>query len=294
MKDQIYQFFKRLPLFRTAITGLVVLCLVLQIGNTIILLHTRSATQPIIDRSDTLVKLADQGPYVSETTVKVLLALASSELASLAEGHIQHTVHISQTVLISTDIAVDERIPVPINLVVSNTLPVKTEIPFQEKIVVPVDLEIDQVFPVSTTVPFQDEIIVPVDDVITIDEKFETRLLGQTIKIPIRGDIPVQLTVAVPIDKKIPVRTSIPIQFPISETLPVEIDLTIPVDLEIPVNLPVETSVTVPFSRTIPISVAVPVVLDVPIDIAIGDTFLGEYLRELGEQLGRLRGLGDN
>ena len=288
MKDQIIQTFKRLPLFRTVITVLVVLCLALQISNTITLRRTRSKTQPIIDRSDDLVKLADQGPYISEARVKLLLALAGSQLASMAEGHIQYTVHISQTVLIATDIAVNERIPVPISLVVSNTLPVKAEIPFREQIVVPVDLEIDQVFPISTSVPFQDEIIVHIDDVVSIDEKFETRLLGQTIKIPIRGDIPVQLTVVVPIDKVIPVRTSIPVHFPISETLPVDINLMIPVDLEIPVNLPIETSVTVLFSRTIPINVAVPIVLDVPIDIAIGDTFLGEFLRDLGEQLGRM------
>ena len=42
---------------------------------------------------------------------------------------------------------------------------------------------------------------------------------------------------------------------------------------------------TVIISRTIPIQTQVPIVLDVPIDIALGDTPFGEYLRNLGESL---------
>jgi hypothetical protein len=41
----------------------------------------------------------------------------------------------------------------------------------------------------------------------------------------------------------------------------------------------------VPLNWTIPINIEVPLVLDVPIDIAIGDTPLGEYLRNLAGQL---------
>lgn len=280
-----YKLLKRFTPFQLAITGLAVLCLALQIGIMAILLRTRATAQPILARSATLVELADQGPYISQATAKILLALAATELTELAEGHIHYTVHISQTVPISTEVVLNERIPVPVSLEVNDTLPVNAEIPFQEEILVPVNLEIDQVFSVDTTVPFKDEIVVPVDDVVHIDERFETRVLGQTINIPIRGDIPVKLSVKVPIDKKIPVQTDIPVKFPISETLPVEIGWTIPVDLEIPVNLPVETEVIVPFERTIPINVQVPIVLDVPIDIAISDTPFGEYLRNLGEQL---------
>ena len=109
----------------------------------------------------------------------------------LAEGNIAHTVQISQTVPISTSIVVNEQIPVPVSLVVSNTLPVNTEIPFQETVLVPVDLEIDQLLAIDTTIPFKEELVVPIDDVIPIDEKFEIRVLGQDIQVPIRGDIPV-------------------------------------------------------------------------------------------------------
>jgi hypothetical protein len=285
IKDRVHPFVKRLPPFRTAISALVALCLILQAGIIVTLLRARASAQPVLDRSDELVELADQSPYMRQVTLRALLALAAGDLADLSEAHLQHTVHISQTVFIATDIAVNERIPVPISLVISHTLPVNAAIPFQEELLIPVNLQIDQVFPISTTIPFQEEIVVPVDDVISIDEKFETRVLGQDIKIPIRGDIPVKLTVRAPIDKDIAVRASIPVHFPISETLLVEFNRTIPVNLEIPIHLPIETSVTVPFSRAIPINVAVPIVLDVPIDIAIGETFLGEYLRELGEQL---------
>ncbi len=290
MKDLKHLLGQRRPSFRATITALLALCLVLQTGVIVALLRARSQAQPILDRSTALARLADNGPYVSQTTLKALLGQASAGLNTLAEGRLQYTLHISQTVAITTNLAVHENIPVPISLVISHTIPVNAAIPFNEQILVPINLEIDQVFPISTTIPFQEEIVVPVDDVITIDENFETRVLGQTIKIPIRGDIPVKLTIRAPIDKNIAVRTSIPVHFFISETLLVDFDRVIPVNLEIPVNLPIETSVIVPLNRTIPISLAVPLVLDVPIDIAIGDTFLGEYLRNLGEQLQRITG----
>jgi hypothetical protein len=280
-----HRLLQRYTPFQIAITGLVLLCLVLQIIIVTLLLRTRSASQPILDRSDELIELADQGPYINQATAQLLLSLAAAELAELAESHIQYTVHISQSLLLATDILVDEQIPVPISLVVEHTLPVNTSIPFKKEILVPVNLDIDQVFSIDTTVPFQDEIVVPVDDVIHIDERFQTRLLGQTISIPIRGDIPVRLDVRVPIDKEFPIRADIPVVFNISESLPVVLDWNIPFELEIPITLPVETEVVVPFQRSIPISVSVPIVLDVPIDIALGDTPLGEYLRNLGQQL---------
>jgi len=274
--------------FQLTAAGLLLLSLALNIGFLAVLIHTRAETQPLVSRSDKLVELADQGPYVQEAPVKALLALAAAELTQLAEERIQYTFPISQTLRISTDIAVNERIPVPISVVVSHTVPVNVELLVQEEVLVPVRLEVDQIFSVSTTVPFRDEIVVPVDDVIHIDERFETRVLGQDINIPIRGDIPVKLSISVPIDKEFPVEADIPVQFPISETLPVEIEWTIPVDLEIPINLPVETDVIVPFSRTIPVDIQTPVVLDVPIDIALSETPLGEILRDLGEQLQRI------
>jgi hypothetical protein len=279
---------QRFTPFQLTVAGLLLLSLALNIGVFAVLLHMRAETQPLVSRSDALVELANQGPYVREAPIKVLLALAAAELTQLAEERIQYTFPISQTLRISTDIVVDEHISVPISLVVSHTLPVNVEIPLQEDVLVPVRLEVDQVFSISTTVPFRDEIVVPVDDVIHIDERFEIRVLGQDIEIPIRGDIPVKLNVTVPIDKEFPVVADIPVRFPISETLPVEIEWTIPVDLEIPINLPVETDVIVPFSRTIPISIQAPVVLDVPIDIALSETPLGEILRDLGEQLLRI------
>ena len=129
----------------------------------------------------------------------------------------------------------------------------------------------------------------PIDEVIHIDESFETRVLGQTVSIPVRGDIPVRMAVKVPIDTVFAVQASAPVAFLIAEELPVEIDWQIPIDLEVPVAFPVETQVTVLFKQTIPISLEVPVVLDVPIDIALGDTAFGAYLKDLAELLPWIR-----
>ena len=279
------QILDRFTPFQIAITALLSLSLALQIGTVVVLLRARPTAQLILSRSATLVELADGGPYIKQATLNVLLARAADGLTEMGESHIQYTVHISQSVVIASDIVVNERIPVPVSLTISDTIPINADIPLREKVLVPVDLEIDQVLPISMTVPFKDEIVVPVDDVIHVDERFEIRVLGQDIRLPIRGDIPVKLDVKVPIDKEFPIQAEIPVQFPISETLPVEIAWTIPVDLQIPVNLPVETEVLVPINQTIPISIEVPVVLDVPIDIPIGETPLGEFLLRLGEQL---------
>ncbi len=276
---------ERFSPFQIIVTALMLILLTLQIGIILVLSSTRSETQPFVERADRLVDLADGGPYMDQAAVRGLLGLAATELAELAESHIQYTVHISQTVPISTGIVVSEQIAVPVSLVVDQTIPINAEIPFQAEFLIPVNLEINRSFSIDTTVRFQDEIVVPINDVIQIDEIFETQILGQTVRIPIRGGIPIRLDVVVPINTNVPIRTEIPVQFPISETVSVDLDLTVPVDLEIPVNFPVETEVVVPLNWTIPINIEVPLVLDVPIDIAIGDTPLGEYLRNLAEQL---------
>ena len=276
---------KRFTRAQILIVGLVLLLVGLQIGIIALLLRDRAAARTLLDRSEDLLELADGGPYIELATVRSLLAVAAADLSELADSHIRYTVHISELVPISTQILVNERIPVPVNLVVSHTLAVNAEIPFEKQLIVPVNLEIDQEFSLNTTVPFREDILVPIDEVIHIDESFETRILGQTVSIPIRGDIPVKLDVIVPIDKTFPVRATIPVAFSIAESLPVDIDWLIPVDMEIPLNFPVNTQVTVPFSRTIPISLEVPVVLDVPIDIKIGDTAFGAYLKDFGELL---------
>jgi hypothetical protein len=275
----------RLTPIQAALAGLLLLLLLLQIAIIVLLLRTNSATQPLVDRSEALAQLADGGPYLNQDTVRQLLGLAGAELAELADSRIQYTVHISQTVPITTDVLINEQITVPISLQVNRTIPIKTEIPIRKQVLVPVNLEIDQVIAIDTTVPFKDQLVVPVNDVIEIDEVFETSLLGQTVNFPVRGAIPIQLDVVVPIDKEFPIQTDIPVRFPISQTLLVDLNWTVPIDLDIPVNLPIETEVVVPIYRNIPISVEIPVVLDVPIDIAIGDTPLGAYLRRIGDQL---------
>ncbi len=273
-----------------AVVGLLSLCLGLQIAIIVVLLDTRAQARPLVSRSAELLELADQAPYLRQASVEALLGLAADQLTELAGSRIQYTFHLSQTFPLSTAIAVNERIPVPVSLTVNDTIPVRAEIPFQQKLVVPVNLQIDQVFTVDMSVPFHDQIVAPVDDVIHIDERFNVRLLGQNFSVPIRGDIPVKLNVTIPVEQDFPIHADIPVQFPISETLPVAIDWTVPVDLDIPLRLPVKTTVIVPFSRTIPIRVDVPLALDAPIDIAIGETPLGATLRELAERLRLLIG----
>jgi len=271
--------------FRVLISGLALLCLGLQGLIIALLLDTRSTVRPLVDRSDDLIELADRGPYLQEGMVDALLLLAADQLEDLATRRIRYTLPVSHTIQIATRLAVNERILVPVSLVVNETLPIDAEIALQEHVDVPVNLQIDQVIPVDIVVPFSEQVDVPIDEIIRIDERFTIRVLGQDVEVPIQGNIPIKLDVRVPIDKQIPIRADIPVAFPISETLPVEMDWTIPIDLDVPIHLPIETTVTVPLSRAIPIDLAVPIVLDVPIDVAVDETPLGDYLRDLSAWL---------
>ncbi len=261
---------KRLTPFQIIITALVVLSLALSVGAIIVAVRIQAAA-------------------------RTMLGNAATQLTEVADSHIQYTVHLSQTLPISTSIAVNEKVRVPVSLTVDNTIPIDTQIPVRQKIAVPVKLNINQAFPVDTTVPFKDTIVVPINKVISIDETFgipvQVPMYGEaTIQVPIRADIPVKLDIEVPVDKQIPVKTTIPVSFPISETLPVDINMTIPVKMDIPVHMPVETEVTGPLSQTVPVNVQVPLAMDVPVDIAIGDTPLGEHLRSLGDELRKIAG----
>ena len=113
--------------------GLGLLVIGLQIGIIAALQRDRVAAQPVLDRSDDLIALADGGPYIELVTVRALLAAAATGLADLADSHIRYTVHISELVPISTEILVDERIPVQISVVFSNTVPVNAAIPFHSE-----------------------------------------------------------------------------------------------------------------------------------------------------------------
>lgn len=285
---RVRERWSRLTPFQRIMVSLLALCLVAQAAILLLLLDTRARARPLTTRSAALVELADQGPYLRQATVDGLLLLAADQLDALAESRLRYTFHLSQSFPFSTTVAVDERIAVPVNLVIEETIPIQTDIPLQQQVVVPVRLTIDQVVPVDTVIPFNDELTVPVEDVLHIDERFTVRVLGQDISLPIRGDIPISLTLVVPVEAEFPFQAEVPVSFPVSETLPVAVDWLVPVDLEVPVRLPVETTVEVPFERDLPIRVTVPVALDVPLDIALDETPLGGYLRELARRLREL------
>lgn len=257
----------RLTPFKVVITVLVLLSLCLHAGMIVVLLRVKQEASTVLNQ-------------------------AAADLTTFADEHIAFTVPLSQTLLISTDVAMDEEFLVPVSLVVSRTIPIEAEVPLNFQVDVPVHFTVDHVFPISTTIPFQDVITVPIDQVIEIDRTFGVPIrippkIGPEVMldVPIRAEIPIKMDVKVPIDKQIPVRAEIPVALPISETLSVEINETLPLAVDVPINLPVETQVVVPFKRTIPIQAEVPVVLDVPVDIALRDTPLGELLLDLAERI---------
>jgi hypothetical protein len=162
-----------------------------------------------------------------QITARTLLNQAAQNLTTLSKAHIEHTVSISQTITIVT------------------------ELPLRQEIVVPVNMEVDQVLPLDTSIAFKEEFSVPVDQVLSIDQTFnvpfDIPLTNRTVAVPvpIQADIPIQFNVVVPIDKEMDIQADIPVQFPISENLTVTISHTVPIQMEIPIILDVPIDIAI-------------------------------------------------
>ncbi|MEW5961083.1 MAG: hypothetical protein AB1801_25435, partial [Chloroflexota bacterium] len=85
----------------------------------------------------------------ARAAVMAAIEQAAAQLEAVANDRIEYTVKINQQVPISTSIAINENISVPIDLTVSHNVAINQQIPISRTIAVPVNLEIDEVFPID-------------------------------------------------------------------------------------------------------------------------------------------------
>jgi len=107
-------------------------------------------------------------------------------------------------------------------------------------------------------------------------------------------------TYTVEVDQEFPISTKFPFSqtmtVPINTVFPVNTSVVVPLDLgfttyrlNIPVNtvFPVDMDFTVPVSQVVDVDTVVPVNLEVPVEIAVSDTPLVDYLKQVDATLER-------
>jgi hypothetical protein len=99
-------------------------------------------------------------------------------------------------------------------------------------------------------------------------------------EIPISTEIPFNESLSVPINTVVPISTTVVVPVDLGITT---YKLTVPIEAVFPVDL----EATVPVSEVVDITTVVPLRVDVPIEIAIPETPLADYLRDLDAMLRR-------
>jgi len=112
-------------------------------------------------------------------------------------------------------------------------------------------------------------------------------------EVPVSAEIPFSEAFNVPINTVIPISTTVQVPVDLGFTT---YRLTVPIETVVPVDM----DVTVPVSQVVDITTVVPLQVDVPIEVAVAETPLAEYLRDVDalleraeEQLGRPIWQGD-
>jgi hypothetical protein len=111
--------------------------------------------------------------------------------------------------------------------------------------------------------------------------------------VPVSAEVPFNEAFSVPINTVIPISTTVQVPVDLGFTT---YRLTVPIETVVPVDL----ELTVPVSQVVDITTVVPLQVDVPIEVAVAETPLAEYLRDVDalleraeEQLGRPIWQGD-
>jgi hypothetical protein len=203
------------------------------------------------------------------------LERVSGMLNRLGESEIIYTVHVEDTLDISTAFRIEVAVPVIVQMDVDYDLDFKANIPIDQQIMTPINLVVNQNIKVDTGFLFKDKIVVPLNEVIHVDQKFLVALNGDRtkgIRVPIVADIPLKQNITLDIKNPIPVMAEIPIKIPISQTIPVQITMTLPVDLKIPLHIPVNAKALITFPQTLPVKGRIPLNLDIPVRIPLSKT----------------------
>lgn len=223
--------------------------------------------------------------------VESRLSKVSGMLTRLGNSEIDYTVHVEDTLEISTAFSIKEVVSVFVEMRVKYDLPFKAMIPVDQQIETPITLTVDKTIHLDTVFMFKNKIVAPLDEIISVDQMFTiptNREKKKGINIPIVADIPLKQTISLDIKDPISVLADIPIKIPISETIPVKIELTIPVDINVPIDIPVKSEALITFPYQLPISGKIPLNLDIPVKIPLSATPIKSKSDSIAYELERL------
>ncbi|MEI6124772.1 MAG: hypothetical protein WCQ95_14225 [Bacteroidota bacterium] len=219
------------------------------------------------------------------------LQKVSSMLNRLGESEIVYTVHIEDTLQISTAFLIEESVPVRVKMDVDYDLDFNAMIPVNQQIETPIKLVVNQNIKIDTGFLFKDKIVVPLDEIIHVDQKFliaTNSAHNKGVRLPIVADIPLKQNITLIIKDPISVYAEIPIKIPISQTIPVQITMTIPVNLKLPLHIPVNSNAVITFPQSLPVKGSIPLNLDIPVKIPLSATPIKSKADSIAFQLNHL------
>lgn len=153
---------------------------------------------------------------------------------------IDETLQVTARALDNLDIRLDDTI--------------RTQVPVDQMITVPVREQLQVVadfdgsIPIRMNVAVRDQIVL--DQVLDLNAVVDAEILGEKLKLPIRGKVPVKAVVPVSLD--IPVDQSVQLKFSAPVGVRVQQALTIPLKTVIDAAIPIQADLSVPVTSDIP------------------------------------------
>lgn len=130
---------------------------------------------------------------------------------------------------------------------------IQTQVPVDQIIKVPVKEQLnviadfDGTVPIKMDVQVRDKIVL--DQVLDLNAVIDAELLGDKIKLPIRGKVPVKAVVPVALD--IPVDQPVKLRFTAPVGVRIKQDLTVPLRTVIDASIPIQADLSVPVKSDI-------------------------------------------
>lgn len=141
-----------------------------------------------------------------------------------------------------------DNLNIRIDDVITTQVPVDQElrIPVREQLNVIADF--DGTVPIKMDVQVRDQIVL--DQVLDLNAVIDAEILGDKLKLPIRGKVPVKAIVPVSLD--IPVNQPVRIKFTAPVGVRIKQDLTVPLRTTIKADIPIQADLSVPVKSDIP------------------------------------------
>lgn len=181
-------------------------------------------------------------------------------------------------------ITIDEKLQVTaraldnLNIRLDDTI--QTKVPVDQIITVPVNEQLNVVADFDGTIPIKMDVAVRdkivLDQVLDLNAVVDAEILGDKIKLPIRGKVPVKAVVPVSLD--IPVDQPVKLKFTAPVGVRVKQALTVPLVTVINAAIPIQADLSVPVRSDIPAEAAFS---RDPIDATIVESVLRLPLRTL-------------